>query len=74
MSGEHSSKKKTLVKNTFFLYVMSLSSQVISLFTVPYQTRVLSPAVYGAVGFIVSIMTVANLFLVLGSFIPLRKR
>ena len=66
MSVEHSSRKKTLVKNTFFLYVMSLSSQVISLFTVPYQTRVLSPAVYGAVGFIVSIMTVANLFFSFG--------
>lgn len=62
MKSDQPSKKKALIKNTFFLYVMSLSSQIISLFTVPYQTRVLSPEVYGAVGFVVSIMTVVNLF------------
>ncbi len=66
MGDNKSSKKKTLAKNTFFLYAMSLSSQVISLFTVPYQTRILSPELYGTVGFAVSLMLMASLVLNFG--------
>lgn len=61
-----SSSKKRLAKNTFYLYALTISSQVISLMTVPYQTRVLSPETYGVVGFMISIMTVASLFVNFG--------
>ena len=54
--------ERRLVANTAYLYALTLSSQAISLLTIPYQTRVLSPETYGIVGFAISIMTVASLF------------
>lgn len=43
--------EKTLAKNTFWLYVMQISSYVFPFFTFPYLTRVLGPANYGIVVF-----------------------
>ncbi|HBG3382864.1 TPA: oligosaccharide flippase family protein [Clostridioides difficile] len=54
--------ERRLVANTAYLYALTLSSQAISLLTIPYQTRVLSPETYGIVGFAMSAMTVASLF------------
>lgn len=58
--------KKLLIKNTFFLYIMTFSSQVLGLITIPYQTRVLSPEMYGAVGVAISVMTFMSLVLDFG--------
>lgn len=58
--------KKRLAKNTLYLYILSLSSQVISLLTIPYQTRVLSPETYGVIGFFTGIMAVVALCLNFG--------
>lgn len=58
--------KRNLVKNTFFLYVLTFSSQVLGLITIPYQTRVLSPEMYGVVGVVISVMTFMSLVLDFG--------
>lgn len=43
--------------------MLTFSSQVISLVTIPYQTRVLSPEMYGVVGVALSVMTLVSLVL-----------
>lgn len=58
--------KKRLLKNTFFLYLLTFSSQVLGLITIPYQTRVLSPEMYGVVGVATSTMTFLSLILDFG--------
>ena len=60
------SSKRTLFKNTLFLYVLTFSSQVLGLITIPYQTRVLSPEMYGVVGVAISVMTFMSLVLDFG--------
>lgn len=44
-------KKNTLMKNTVMLYVLTFSNYFFGLITVPYQTRILSPEIYGVVSF-----------------------
>ncbi|MBR5137706.1 MAG: oligosaccharide flippase family protein [Clostridia bacterium] len=44
-------KKKLLLKNTFMLYLLTFSSYFFSFISVPYQTRVLGPDLYGRLGF-----------------------
>lgn len=58
--------KKRLAKNTVYLYALTFSSQIISLLTIPYQTRVLSPDVYGVVSLFVGIMIIASLVINFG--------
>lgn len=60
------SSKRRLLKNTFFLYILTFSSQVLALITIPYQTRVLSPETYGVVGVAISVMTFMSLVLDFG--------
>lgn len=48
---EDKTKKKTLVKNTVMLYILTFSSYFFNLITVPYQTRILGPEIYGNIGF-----------------------
>lgn len=43
--------KNTLMKNTVMLYILTFSNYFFGLITVPYQTRILSPEVYGVVSF-----------------------
>ena len=45
---------KVLATNTIMLYVLTLSNYVFSLLTVPYQTRVLGPELYGIIGFAIA--------------------
>lgn len=56
-----SQPKKTLVSNTVYLYALSLSSQLISVLTIPYQTRVFSPELYGVIGLISGLMAIVGL-------------
>lgn len=60
------SSKRVLLKNTLFLYMLTFSSQVLGLITIPYQTRVLSPEMYGVVGVALSVMTFMSLVLDFG--------
>lgn len=61
-----SEPKKKLIKNTILLYILQFSSQFLALITIPYQTRVLGPEIYGTLGFVISIMTYVQLVLDFG--------
>ncbi len=60
------SNKKTLFKNTVMLYVLQFSTYFLSFATLPYQTRVLGPAMYGVVGVAVATMAYFQLFMDFG--------
>lgn len=60
------SSKRVLLKNTLSLYILTFSSQVLALIAIPYQTRVLSPEMYGVVGVALSVMTFISLVLDFG--------
>lgn len=55
-----------LAKNTIMLFILTFSNYLFSFITVPYQTRVLGPEIYGNIGFATSIMTYFQLFLDFG--------
>lgn len=59
-------KQGTLLKNTIMLYILQFSTYFLSLVTVPYQTRVLGPVVYGYVGVALAVMTYFQLFMDFG--------
>ena len=60
------SKNGRLAKNTIMLFVLTFSNYLFNFITVPYQTRVLGPAVYGNLGFATSIMSYFQLLLDFG--------
>ena len=43
-------QEKRLFSNTFFLYLMTFSTQLFSFITVPYLARILGPSIYGKIG------------------------
>lgn len=45
------SKKGVLLENTIMLYIMTFSNYFFALITVPYQTRIFGPEIYGTLGF-----------------------
>lgn len=55
-----------LAKNTVMLFILTFSNYFFSFITVPYQTRILGPEIYGNIGFATSIMTYFQLFLDFG--------
>ncbi len=61
----HSGKKK-LAANTLMLYLLTFSNYFFSFISVPYQTRILGPTVYGILGFAFSMMVYFQLFLDFG--------
>lgn len=58
--------KSKLLKNTIYLYLLTFSSQLLNLITIPYQTRIFGPKIYGMVGFAISIMSYIQLILDFG--------
>lgn len=60
------STKKTLAVNTMMLYILTFSNYFFSFMTVPYQTRVLGPKLYGVLGFAFAIMTYFQLVIDFG--------
>lgn len=60
------SKEKRLAKNTFFLYLMQISSYIFPLLTFPYLTRVLGAEKYGVVVFSNAVMQYFTLFIEFG--------
>lgn len=59
-------KDKVLFKNTIMLYVLQFSSYLFSFITVPYQTRVLGPLIYGVLGVAAATMAYFQLFMDFG--------
>lgn len=57
---------RTLIENTFFLYVVTFSNQLINIITIPYQTRVLGSAIYGKLGVALSVMAYVQIALDFG--------
>lgn len=55
-----------LLKNTVMLYILTFSNYFFSFITVPYQTRILGPEVYGEIGFAQALMVYIQLFLDFG--------
>lgn len=47
-------KTKRLALNTVMLYILTFSNYFLYLVTIPYQTRILGPSVFGEVGFAMS--------------------
>lgn len=58
--------KKSLLKNTAMLYILQFSSYFFSLVTVPYQSRVLGPVIYGNIGVALAVMAYFQLFMDFG--------
>lgn len=59
-------KNRALLKNTAMLYVLQFSTYFFSLVTVPYQTRIMGPAIYGKVGVAFAFIAYFQLFLDFG--------
>ena len=56
MASKVDKRKKKLFSNTIFLYLLVFSNYFFSLITVPYQTRVLGPEIYGKLGWAMATM------------------
>ena len=56
MNDSSTSNKKRLAANTIMLFVLTMSNYVFGFITVPYQTRVLGPDLYGIMGFAMATM------------------
>ncbi|MBE7058793.1 MAG: hypothetical protein E7387_06800 [Ruminococcaceae bacterium] len=50
-------KDGTLAKNTGMLFLLTISNYVFNFITIPYQTRVLEPSVFGNISFAMSVMS-----------------
>ena len=59
-------KQGLLLKNTVLLYVLTFSNYFFSFISVPYQTRILGPEIYGDIGFAQALMVYVQLFLDFG--------
>lgn len=59
-------KHGTLLKNTVMLTILQLSTYLLALITIPYQTRVLGPEVYGVLGVATAVMVYFNLIIDFG--------
>lgn len=59
-------KSKILMKNTIMLYILQFSTYLFSFLTVPYQSRILGPEIYGMLGVAVAVMTYFQLFMDFG--------
>ncbi len=60
------SKRGVLLKNTVMLYILQFSSSILSLAAVPYETRVLGPAIYGYLGAATAVMVYFQLVIDFG--------
>jgi PST family polysaccharide transporter len=59
-------KEKKLFANTAFLYLMTISTQLLNIITVPYLTRVLGPTIYGRIGLAQGYMAYVQIILDFG--------
>ena len=49
--------KSKLLENTIMLYILTFSSYFFNFVTIPYQTRVLGPEIFGKIGFAIAFST-----------------
>ena len=63
-----------LLKNTFFLYLITFSNYLFGLITLPYETRILGPEFFGKLGFAASFYTYFFVFLDFGFILSATKR
>ena len=63
---KYKTKKGTLAINTIMLYILTFSNYLFSFMTVPYQTRVLGPEIYGVLGFAFATMVYFQLVMDFG--------
>ena len=63
---EINKKKKTLLKNTVMLYILTFSTYLLSFIVVPYETRVLGPDKYGLLGVTTAVMVYFQLVIDFG--------
>lgn len=61
-----SNSNKKLLSNTGFLYLMTISVQILNVLTIPYLTRVLGPVVYGRIGLAQGYMSYVQIVLDFG--------
>lgn len=61
--------KGALLKNTIMLIILQLSTYVLAIAAVPYETRVLGPEVYGTVGVMTAVTVYFALFIDFGFLI-----
>ncbi len=54
------------MKNTVMLYILTFSGYVFNFITIPYQTRILGPEIYGILGFAQACAVYVQLFLDFG--------
>lgn len=59
-------ENRVLFQNTALLYLLQFSSYFLSFLTIPYQTRVLGPALYGVLGVATAFMAYFQLFMDFG--------
>lgn len=59
-------KRGTLLKNTVMLYLLQFSGTLLSLLVIPYETRVLGPDAFGALGVVTAIMVYFQLVIDFG--------
>lgn len=64
--GKIRMQEKRLFSNTFFLYLMTFSTQLFSFITVPYLARILGPSVYGKIGIAQAYMAYLQIILDFG--------
>ena len=55
-------KNNKLMENTIMLYILTFSNYFFNFVTIPYQTRILGPEIYGKIGFALAFATYFKLF------------
>ena len=55
-------KNRKLMENTIMLYILTFSNYFFNFITIPYQTRILGPEIYGKIGFALAFATYFKLF------------
>lgn len=50
-------KDGTLAKNTGMLFLLTISNYIFNFITLPYQTRILEPSIFGNISFAMSVMS-----------------
>lgn len=62
-------ERRIVYRNTLMLYILRFSSYLFSFITIPYQTRILGPELYGKVGMAVALMVYFQLLIDFGFLI-----
>lgn len=65
---------KKLAKNTGFLYLLSLSSQIVNLAFIPFETRVLGSEAYGVIALSVAMSSIITIVLDFGLILSATER